>query len=43
MASWFPLRAIRRMQKERFAELGHDYTPSFSGYEPSNMDVDTWR
>jgi len=43
MASWFPMRAIRRMQKERFAELGYDYNPSFSGYEPSNMDLDNWR
>jgi predicted nucleic acid-binding Zn ribbon protein len=42
MASWFPMRAIRRMQKERFAELGYDYNPSFSGYEPSNMDLDNW-
>jgi len=43
MASWFPLKSIRRMQKERFAELGHDYTPSFSGYDGSNMDIDNWR
>ena len=43
MASWFPMRAIRRMQKERFAELGYDYNPSFSGYEPSSMDYDNWR
>ena len=43
MASWFPMRAIRRMQKERFAELGYDYSPSFEGYEPSNMDLDSWR
>jgi len=42
MASWFPMRAIRRMQKERFAELGYDYNPSFSEYEPSSMDIDTW-
>jgi len=43
MASWFPMRAIRRMQKERFAELGYDYNPSFTGYESSNMDIDNWR
>ena len=43
MASWFPMRAIRRMQKERFAELGYDYNPSFTGYETSNMDLDNWR
>ena len=43
MASWFPMRAIRRMQKERFAELGYDYNPSFTGYETSNIDLDNWR
>ena len=43
MASWFPMRAIRRMQKGRLAELGYDYSPSFEGYEPSNMDLDSWR
>ena len=43
MASWFPMRAIRRMQKDRFAELGHDYSPSFSGYESTKIDIDTWR
>jgi len=43
MASWFPMRAIRRMQKERFAELGYDYNPSFSDYNPSSIDYDNWR
>ena len=43
MASWFPMRAIRRMQKERFAELGYEYNPSFTGYNSSNMDLDNWR
>ena len=42
MASWFPMRAIRRMQKERFAELGYEYNPSFTGYDSSNMDIDNW-
>ncbi len=42
MASWFPMRAIRRMQKEKFAELGYEYNPSFTGYNSSNMDLDNW-
>ena len=42
MASWFPMRAIRRMQKERLAELSTDYEPSFSGYETSDFDEGTW-
>tara|TARA_R110002020_G_scaffold92105_3_gene223249 strand:- start:4936 stop:6855 length:1920 start_codon:yes stop_codon:yes gene_type:complete len=43
MASWFPMKSIRRMQKERYAAMGYDYNPSFSGYEPSSMDLDNWR
>ena len=42
MASWFPMRAIRRMQKERLAELSADYEPSFGGYEISNYDETIW-
>ena len=33
---------IRRMQKEKFAELGYEYNPSFTGYNSSNMDLDNW-
>ena len=43
MASWFPMRAIRRMQKERLAEVGTDFNPSFSGYESTTIDLDVWR
>jgi len=43
MASWFPMKTIRRLQKERLATMGMDYTPSFSGYESMNIDLDTWR
>jgi predicted nucleic acid-binding Zn ribbon protein len=42
MASWFPMRAIRRMQKERLAELATDYEPSFSSYETSDFDEGIW-
>ena len=42
MASWFPMRAIRRMQKERYAELGYDYNPSFTDYTSSNIDIENW-
>ena len=43
MASWFPMKSIRRMQKEKFADLGHDYNPSFTGYDSTKIDIDTWR
>ena len=42
MASWFPMRAIRRMQKERLAELATDYEPSFSSYETNDYDEGLW-
>ena len=43
MASWFPMRAVRRLQKERLAELGTDYNPSYTNYEASKLDNDIWR
>jgi hypothetical protein len=42
MASWFPMRAIRRMQKERLAELSTDYEPSFANYEATDFDEGIW-
>ena len=42
MASWFPMRAIRRMQKERLAELETEYVPSFANYETSDFDEGIW-
>ena len=43
MASWFPMKSIRRMQKERLATMGYDYSPSFDGYSGIKIDLDTWR
>ena len=43
MASWFPMRAVRRLQKERLAELGTDYNPSYTNYVASKLDNDIWR
>jgi|TARA_R110000823_G_scaffold11589_5_gene39322 hypothetical protein len=42
MASWFPLRVIRRLQKERLAEVGLDYEPSFGEWDISNMNESPW-
>jgi hypothetical protein len=43
MASWFPMKTIRRLQKERLATMGMDYQPSFGGYEGLDIDIDVWR
>ena len=42
MASWFPMRVVRRLQKERLAEVGLDYKPSFGEWDLSNMNEAPW-
>jgi hypothetical protein len=43
MASWFPMKTISRLQKERLATMGMEYQPSFSNYEGLGIDLDSWR
>src|SRR6056300_169994 len=42
MASWFPMKVIRRLQKERLAEVGLDYEPSFGEWNISDMNESPW-
>ena len=42
MASWFPMKVIRRMQKERLAEVGLDYEPSFGEWDITDMNETPW-
>ena len=42
MASWFPLKVIRRLGKERLAEVGLDYKPSFGEWNISSMNESPW-
>jgi len=42
MASWFPLKVIRRLGKERLAEVGLDYEPSFGEWNISDMNESPW-
>ena len=42
MASWFPMKVIRRMQKERLAEVGLDYEPSFGEWDITDMNESPW-
>ena len=42
MASWFPMRVIRRLQKERLAEVGLDYEPSFGEWDITDMNESPW-
>jgi len=42
MASWFPLKVVRRLGKERLAEVGLDYEPSFGEWNISNINDTPW-
>ena len=42
MASWFPLKVIRRLGKERLAEVGLDYKPSFGEWDLSEINEAPW-
>ena len=42
MASWFPMKVFRRMQKEHAADLGLDYNPSYGDYKMTDMNEAPW-
>ena len=42
MASWFPIKIVRRLQKEFIAEMGYDYTPSFKSFDVSEISTAPW-
>jgi len=42
MASWFPIKIVRRLQKEFVADMAHEYTPSYGNVDISNMNTAPW-
>ncbi len=42
MASWFPMKVIRNLQKLTYAEIGLDYTPSYEGYSMLDLNDIPW-
>ena len=42
MASWFPMKEIRKMLKQTISEMGVDYEPSFGNYDMIDMDTSPW-
>jgi hypothetical protein len=42
MASWFPIKIVRRLQKEFVAELAHEYTPSYANVDISDINTAPW-
>ena len=42
MASWFPMKVFRRMQKEHAADIGLDYNPSYGDYKLTDMNNAPW-
>ena len=42
MASWFPIKIVRRLQKEFIAEMVYDYTPSCKSFDVSEISTAPW-
>jgi hypothetical protein len=42
MASWFPMKVFRRMQKEHAADIGLDYNPSYGDYKMTDINEAPW-
>jgi hypothetical protein len=42
MASWFPMKVYRRMQKEHSADIGLDYKPSYGDYKMTEANEAPW-
>jgi hypothetical protein len=42
MASWFPMKAVRRLQKEVQAEVSSDEELSYTGFNSTEWDEVPW-
>ena len=42
MASWFPMKVIRRLQTARFDDMMVEYSPSYSGIEMASWNDAPW-
>jgi hypothetical protein len=42
MASWFPMKVIRRISKTSYASMEYDYEPSYYGFEETDMNEAPW-
>jgi hypothetical protein len=43
MASWFPMKVIRRLQTARFDDMMVEYKPSFDGFDVTSWNDVPWR
>ena len=43
MASWFPMKVIRRISKTSYANMEYDYEPSYGGFSETEMNEAPWR
>ena len=43
MASWFPIKVLRKLQKAHFSDMGIDYTPSYDGFDIVEWNDAPWR
>ena len=42
MASWFPMKRIKTLQKTLQAQMEYDYEPSYQGLQASTMNEPFW-
>jgi len=43
MASWFPIKVLRKLQKAHYSDMGIDYTPSYDGFDVVEWNDAPWR
>ena len=42
MASWFPMKVVRRISKQSFADMEYDYNPSYNDFEETTWNEAPW-
>ena len=42
MAGWFPMKVFRRMNKETMADMGLDYSPSYTDFGYTDYNEAPW-
>ena len=42
MASWFPIKVLRKLQKATYSDMGIDYKPSYEGFDVVEWNEAPW-
>ena len=43
MASWFPIKVLRKLQKAHYSDIGIDYRPSYDSFDIVEWNDAPWR